>query len=461
MSDNQDVISEMMEFQPFDKTVKSALENIEVPYDASTWDALNTRLDALDAPDAVDKVVKPVLERMETPYDFGNWSALARKMDGVARVRRIRMTKVAEAAIFLLLLLNLEGFFGVVESVTRPKATPAKAIGPVAAARKSKSPKIAPKTFNPATNLNEEDSLTLSEKVAAMVQSVTKVWGGSAEISPTSPLAPVAVRATTLDPALFYTQAGLLGKTSESILAQKAMLPVLFVANSVEISGIQVPFIRRSKHPFYAATFVRFDQNNVLDAGSRDQTNSFGGGLAVGYRKGKWGVEMGISYSQKNYRPKRETVEYYNNPFQGIGLFYVDEVTADVFTLPVKVTRQVAKVGTVRAHAVAGVSAQVAAQKNYAYQSLHFPPASPQSNPHSSGTAEADLPVGRGVLENGGSAHNIYTTVDLGLRVEQALGKRYVAFIEPLYSASLGGGFGPKTARINTFSLQAGILASL
>lgn len=450
----------MMEFQPIDDTVKNALENIEVPYDASTWEALSARLDALSAPDAVDKVVKPVLERMETPYDVGSWASLTNKMDGLARVRRLRMTKVAEAAIFLLLLLNLEGFFGVVESVTRPKPLPTQSIGPIAAIQKAKSNKMSPSSEIQSEAIQTPDFSNLTGQVVALVQSISTVWG--AEVSPNSPvLASAATHSSDLDPALFYTQAGMHAKTPESILASNAIQPLLFAASVVDIPGIKVPFPRVTKQPFYAATFVRYDQNDVRDAGSRDQRNSFGGGLAVGYRKGKWGVETGLSYSQKSYRPKRETVEYYNNPFQGIGLYFVNEVSADVFTLPVKVTRQVAKVASVRAHAVAGVSAQVATHKNYAFQSLHYPPPVPLPNPNPTGTVAADFPEGRGLLENGGSAHNIYTTVDLGLRLEQPIGKRYVAFLEPMYSASLGGGLGPKTARINTFSLQAGILASL
>ena len=57
-----------MELQKFDSTLKSVLENLEVPYEPGTWAALESRLDALPAADAVDKAVRPALERIEMPY---------------------------------------------------------------------------------------------------------------------------------------------------------------------------------------------------------------------------------------------------------------------------------------------------------------------------------------------------------------------------------------------------------
>jgi hypothetical protein len=64
-------------------------------------------------------------------------------------------------------------------------------------------------------------------------------------------------------------------------------------------------------------------------------------------------------------------------------------------------------------------------------------------------------------MEGGGLAHNAYATADLGLRLEHNLGKRFTAFIEPVYRQNLGGGFGPRSAQISTFSVQAGVMASL
>jgi hypothetical protein len=57
--------------------------------------------------------------------------------------------------------------------------------------------------------------------------------------------------------------------------------------------------------------------------------------------------------------------------------------------------------------------------------------------------------------------HNAFVTADIGLRLEQSFGNRYSAFIEPIYRHSLGGGLGPVASRLNTVSVQAGVLATL
>ena len=125
-------------------------------------------------------------------------------------------------------------------------------------------------------------------------------------------------------------------------------------------------------------------------------------------------------------------------------------------------TRRVAKTGNTTAHAVAGVSAHFAANKRYDYKSVYYPPqnSSGPGGPVPSKPA-ATFPEGKGVFEKGGLSNNAYATADLGLRVEQSLGKHYVAFLEPVYRQSLGGGLGPRTSRLSTFSIQAGVMASL
>lgn len=444
-----------MDLQKFDSTLKSALENIEVPFDPSSWAALESRLDKLAAPDAVDKAVRPALERIESPYDTGSWAALANRMDGLARVRRLRLTKLSEAAIFLLLLLNLKGFFGVVEAVTKPVPAQPEIQGPIAKKRPSKIKKQQVGTSAYDAGTPSEDQ-SLAQQVVSLVQQF------AASLTPSAPeqnpeVEPIASSKSVLDPSNFYSQSGIVKFPAGSLLPSLPSQPILYASNQVNIPGIE---IQKAVKPsrFYGATYASFDKNYMNESQYADKKNGYGGGIAVGYRKGNWGVETGLSYSQKSYKPSRLNEEYYNDPFNGIGYFYNVGVDADVFSIPVKVTRRVAKVGKTSAHAVAALTANFATSKNYAYNTVHFDPPNPQ-NPVEPTLAE--LPEGKGVFENGGLAHNAYATADLGLRVEQPIGKRYVAFVEPVYRHSLGGGLGPRASRLNTFSLQAGVLASL
>ncbi|MDO8365928.1 MAG: hypothetical protein Q7T20_03960 [Saprospiraceae bacterium] len=452
-----------MDLQKFDSTLKSALENLEVPFDPSTWAALENRLDALPAPDAVDQAVRPSLERIETSYDSGSWSVLANRMDSIFRVRRLRMIKIAEAAIFLLLLINLKGFFGVIESVTNPVPVKKEVPEPIA---KSRTPKQKKQITAPVlTDQNVvAQQQNFAEQLVAFVQNVsatlTQDLDNKAVITlANSPKADVS-NSSVLDPALFYSQAGIVNFPIQPSIPKSQAAPVLFARSFISIPGNANSKSAKARR-FYAASYGSYDKNYLREGDHSDKKTGYGGGLAVGYRKGKWGVEAGLQYSQKNYLPKRENVEYQNDPFNGISFYHIDNVDADVFSVPVKATRRIAKVRKTTAHAVAGMTANFATTKTYAYQTAHYPPPVPQPNPDPSATNTAELPNGKGVFENGGLTHNAFATADLGLRLEQPIGKRYTAFVEPIYRQSMGGGLGPNSTRLSTFSIQAGLLASL
>ncbi len=449
-----------MDLQKFDSTLKSALDNIEVPFDPSTWAALEQKLELLPAPDAVDKALRPSLERLETSYDAGSWPRLASRMDGLSRVRRLRMTKLAEAAIFLLLLLNLQGFFGAVKSVTNPAPSKQAVPGPIAKAQISKPKNLILKTIATPSSEETKDNQGLAAQVLAFVQEVASVFSLNSQNGDNNTAAnapqPIASNASLLDPKSFYGQSGLMKFPLGSTLPPQVVEPILYAGSTISIPGIEIPKVVKPSR-FYAATFASFDKNYVREGDFSDKKNGYGGGFAVGYRKGKWGIETGLAYSQKSYQPKEANVAYQNDPVRGFSLYNIDQVDADVFSVPVKVTRRVAKVGKASAHVLVGMAVHFATNKNYDFKTLHYPQPPSPNNP----IPIASLPNGKGVLENGGLAHNAYATADLGIRVEQPLGRHYVAFVEPSYRRSLGGGFGPNTARINTFSLQAGVMASL
>lgn len=453
-----------MELHKFDSTLKSALENLDVPYDSGTWAALESRLDALPGPEAMDKTIRPSLEQIDVPYDPGSWSLLAGKMDRIVRVRKLWLTKLAEAAIFLLLLLNLKGFFGVVESVTKPAPVIKENYGPIAKETRKQARKqsLAADVSTQDANLFQDQSI--AEQLASFVQSVansfTQSIDNELETQVAPAMQPMAANLTLLDPSLFYTQAGKVHFEDKFNLPGLPAQPVLFAGSTIAIQGIGLPKVALQSR-FYGATFVSLDQNHAQENGFSDKQYGYGGGLAVGYRNGKWGLETGLVYSSKNYQPKRDNVEYQNDPFNGISYRYVNEVDADVISVPVKATRCIAKLGSTTAHAVAGVTTHFAASKRYEYETVHFPPPIPQPNPNPVPPNMAAFPEGNGVLENGGLTQNVYASADLGLRLEQPIGKRYIAFVEPLYRQSLTGSLGPNSARINTFSIQAGVMASL
>lgn len=460
-----------MDLKNFDKQIKSSLENIEMPFDSASWQALESRMNAgiseeqPSAVEPVDLVVKRTLERFEVPYQAADWNVLQAKLNQNILVRRIRMSKVAEAAIFLLLLVNIEGFLGGFKEVLKP-AAPAKpkVAEPMAETHRGKGSKHR----TTATQAEDGTMASLAERVVALI-SAPFVSENDAEndLTGTSPLAVVNPstngNTSMLDAANFYSASGIVKFNKLEKLPQAKIQDFAWKNFFETIPGVITPTPRKS-NGLYAASFASFDKNNIHQGDFATQANGFGGGVAIGYRKGKWGVETGLAYSQTQFTPQRKDEFYAGNPVDGFLASYVKDVDADVFSVPVKVTRRMARFGRTTAHAVAGLTANVATQKRYGYKTVLYPPTSPQPNP-TPGIDPTNYPIPnrnqKGALEGGSFKTNAYATADVGMRVEQPLGKRYVAFVEPTYRRSLGGGFGPKRERINSFTIHAGVMASL
>ncbi|GAB4493268.1 MAG: hypothetical protein OHK0019_16890 [Saprospiraceae bacterium] len=451
----------------FDKKLKAALDNVEVPYEPATWAALEQRLNAPfteehPAPvDAVDKAVFRTLERLEAPYQPAHWEVLANRMTQAVRLRRrIWATKLSEAAIFLLLLANLDGFFG--DGTFSPQEQPP-------------SPQQLPKNNRlqaeaPASRWHKSGnfvtgSLTKNSFSNGLEQSANAVLAGwqTAESYSSEEFA------TLQESGQFVFDAqNISGFWQENwpSLADLLALPVLsgqpvverMNANPYAVSKNLVKTPKQSR--MYAASFANFDKNFARSEGYSNTANGYGGGVAIGTRIGKWGVEAGISYNRRRYQPKKE-IEIYDITTNGLHGSYASNVDADLLSVPVKITRQIAQFGQASIHATAGVTTNIALDKSYQYAGVFYPA------PSSSGDPSTDQKPklrknGQGALENGSLAGNVYASADLGLRIEHPIGRRLAAFVEPAYRQSLGGrGIGPNPARINTFSVQAGVLATL
>lgn len=460
----------------FDKKLKTALENFEAPYDPSTWAALEQRLDAPvggkhPAPaNAVDQAVFRTLERIEAPYQPEHWDLLANRMTETARLRRrLWLTKLSETAIFLLLLANLDGFLCNSASdelpLPPPPASP-RLQADIPAAQKMHQDAAQHDAHNFKTGFSGT-SFAVAGSGFPDVTSMPPYQGHDQLIfnilNSNNPLVPnqltdvsVLLNPTeTPDPGHWESLPPivklplLLGNPLESYANPRSAGPVV---------QTKVP----KQHRFYAATFANFDLNYVNSDDYSHSAIGYGGGMAIGYRAGKWGVEAGLAYNRKNYQPKREEEIFKGNTQNGYYGSYAKNVDADMVSVPVKVTRRIAQAGRLSAHATAGVTTNIALDKSYTYGSTYYPGQAPPDPNYAPGQAPKLRKQGRGVLEGASLDGNAYATLDAGLRLEHPLGRRFVAFVEPVYRHATGNkGIGPKPAKINTFSVQAGVLATL
>lgn len=444
-----------MNHKSFDEKIKAALDNLEAPYDASTWAALEQRLNAPfaeeqpPAVEAVDKAVYRTLEQLEAPYQSSHWDLLANRMTQAARLRRrVWVTKLSEAAIFLLLLMNLDGLLDG-ETSTKPHNLPQT---PASKHLQAQAPNIRSNKMKDGSSV----AFAAVGAQASLPAFLTELF----ENQETTP--PISISTPLFPPELLGSQQPENGHS----LPIFAEIPTL-LAEDIESDGYLfsvMPLVNAKvpkQHRFYVAAFANFDKNYVSSEGYSTSSNGYGGGVAIGYRIGKWGVEAGLSYHKKQYRPEKE-IEIYGNTVSGFYTSYAQNVSADVVSVPVKVTRRVAQFGQTTAHATAGVTTNFVVDKNYEYGSTFHPGQSPP-NSSASGDQKPKLRKnGQGILENGSLSDNVYASADVGLRVEHPVGRRFAAFVEPAYRLGLGQqNIGPKPVKINTFSVQAGVLATL
>jgi len=453
-----------MDEKTFDQHLKSVLDKLEPAYDPASWIAFQERMDAAlveeqpAAVEAVDKAVYHTLERLEAPYQAVHWQLLAGRMQLQAnRILRLRLAKFVECTLLLLLLWNAPNYFEI--NPTAPSKTPA---------FPSNVPIAQAGVTNHASGLTTPQTTTLSSlspgHSAALSAALNQLF--------TEPGTPyLGAQDYRTAPSILTVLADLtaLGEKAKPVIAAADLLPLdVLTAFPVPDRNLFMPIVptktARRPGPFYLAASANLDQNSVLVHGARRKSHGHGGAVVIGYRPGEWGLETGIGYVQKSYTPKREVEIYAGNLVDGYYGSTLTNVQADLISIPVKVSRRVAHFGKTTVHASAGLTANFASQKTFDYGTVYYAPdvLPPNFLPDPNQSPQLRQ-TGRGLLEKGKLDDNFYASLDAGIRIEHPIaGRRYTAFVEPAFRQSLTGkGVGPQREPINTFSIQAGVLAFL
>jgi hypothetical protein len=460
-----------MDLKKFDASIKSSLEHLESPLDPGAWLAFKSKLDISgteELPDSVqptDWQLKNALDRLEVPYQLADWNKLNARLNVQGTILRLRRTKLAEAAIFLLILANFQGFFGTIGHSKDPVTPPVpKSNVPMAQVRRTTTSKLL------STNQNSFQAFDYSLGNQSFVGALSTPLAAIAEFSEGQ----FGVLSPTMDGNILVSLAekatsGIAGIPENGAFANLSTLPQATTSENTWhttfdfIPGVFVKHAQKSGK-LYFGTYAFLAQNNIYKDEFSTQTRNGGVGISVGYRFGKWGIESGASYARPQYAPKKDLQIYAGNPVVGFLGDYVQTVRAEVISVPLKATRRLARIGKGSVHAIAGITANIAAGKHYAYKTEFLPSTSPSGLPNSGPDPEKNpAPVRRsdGLLEGGDLASNAYATADLGFRIEHPIGKRLTAFLAPAIHTALGRGYGPKQERMSAISWQAGVFASL
>lgn len=438
------------------------LNGLEAPYEPASWDALRQKMeDTAPAPDSgvnhFDTRMKSVLEDMNAPFQSNHWDMLAARLDRIAVVKRIRFHKVAEAAIVILIVANFQAFL---EGGARLFHMPA----PVQEAPAAERPMANNHRKNRASQSNTVEvlpTLATSALFETNLESIhtNSTEAGSAAITDLSTSAPAA---STIGQAMIGPD-GQPIPTGIRPLTLMAALGLDLVKSTepqpmAAVLPIKVTDHKRKSTQTWLMAYGGGYQHRLKDDNSYSTRFSTPlAGVSAAIRRGAWGVEAGLAYTHQQYTTATDVFALHQSGDNVFGTSY-DQVQAGIVSVPVKVTRRLARFGKNSIHATAGATANVATEKNYKYKQIEYP-SLPQGQTVPN---QPTLPAANGVFEKGSVADNFYATIDAGVRFERKIAARLTAYVEPQYRQFAGGkSYGPQKSRMNSIGVQAGVMAAL
>jgi hypothetical protein len=457
-----------MQDKEFDSTIKNSLQNLEVPYDASSWDLLEKKMQSRQSAagyavtDDVDNVVKKALIGMEVAYNPANWDKMSKKIDNTNVLRqRIMITKFAEAAIFLLLVWNFGSMlFTEKASIFSPKSTNSEQSLSEATPTKSKN-------RNATTQAQPEQSLgaTIAEILNGdITESQLNTLQSNALNIPNNQTSNVIL--ATLTSEVIKSEEDMRNQSTHTSVENTAFLPSLPLENVDYQKNKQVfntvVLAKHREKKYYVSNYAAATHNRIKTPYDKDSqkpayeqwTDGYGAGFAIGKKGKKWSVETGLAYNSVTYNPQKNIK--ITNSLTGI---YLKEIDLEVASMPVSVNRKMARVGKSTFYAKAGVTAHAVTQASYRYQTIQLPPTTP--NPGGPDNPNFLPTQGKGIFEGGSISNNAWVTADAGIRIERPINRQMSIFIEPMYSSVIAGKTGPKNDKIAGLALNAGVTSRL
>ena len=427
-----------MNQQDFDAKIKAELEAMEVPYDPDSWAVFEKKLDSsIDRSlNSFDDSVRSVLTKVETPYESELWNTMARQLDQSAAIRKVRYFKLAEAAVILLLAIQLKSYLPDASSPVQPGSVPPPVSvphsSPMAALKYRKLPLTASAT---SAVTHHPQNLEIIDLVDAPFIPVLSV-NNSEELYPPVNLPFVP----TLDPALPVI------KTNEPIFA------------TVQ-TGIE--YQQRVKKWFIAA-FAEAGTNVVRgNAASSFTRVNPGMGILIGNDSGKWGIETGLFVNRNSFTPDPMTTVYAGNPQTGFLAFNTTVADATTVTIPLRASRKITGNSALELRALAGLTAELVSEKSFSRRTIYLPPAGQSSGGPNLPSGTIPDKVQSGVFEGGNISDNLSLNAALGIRLKASLGSNYSVFLEPTASLNLAGTWSPDRERTDRFSVRAGVYTKL
>jgi len=406
----------------------------------------------------IDSIVKDALHNIEFPYQAADWEAMESRIENDAFLRtRLYWLKGGELLMMLLAFWVLFQFFGMTypqQPVPRMESQPQKLNTPPPAKKNHIVPprkedvlrENEEEETEPEQEENEADDLHFAQKMpveavsAPVVESeilpevvtqqeveelLATVMNDNSDIEEKNEETPIVEHIGSFSERILPTKLVLLDNKIEGFAADETV--------------VEDPVPAGRKFPMNFSIVASPDMNTAKSSSYR-MGMSLGGFTSVELSD-KWQLQTGLAYSGKFLHDLPMDEERFPN---------MADVTKDmnmhVAEIPLHLQYTIKKSTNWRPYVTAGVTANVAMFADY--------------NFNNGGESPFDNKREAGVFEGGRLGDNVYATADIGLGLERQLDKNLHLFIQPTVKFALDD-VGAHHDRINTFSLVMGARTTL
>jgi hypothetical protein len=519
----------------FDEVISGKLDRIEVPIVAGDWSLMEKMIEAdetaevLENEAVVDNLLTERLENFQVAYQPHHWQMMANRLEVEFFVRyHILRCKAAEAALVVLMLLTIARFLPTSSESpaqiepsknanwpTAPAApAPSKKAGstldvPIAQAQAKNSPQFPSANGPMAVTIRAPRFLASNAAETGNGKNSTGVSAAGLNLAFLPPSTLHRPTSDRLPKNLFEAI------TEKRFLWSRLTTPGLDNRNSLMLASLdataekqryawEVPQLPQSyfleknwtlrMSAFTNTDFAmvlmpptKYSMYDTLIAEGYDTTlaSGYGGGIAVHFKKHKWEIQTGATYSVKRYVPNSpalfaETVNYIikqeESEFKGVQL--------NILQVPLHLNYHFKDHGKWRIYGSFGAAGHLVTTSTNQAKELAAPTSAtfallpPVSNVSSKivqskggdiveqqPVSAANQPISlfpNGFFEGGHIRNNFYLTANIGLGLERYVSSRWSIFLQPNYQHQfLKNDIGVNGERFYNFSLQFGTKVGL
>jgi hypothetical protein len=459
-----------MKEQSFDEFFREALLRDALPPDSGSWGVFLSRMEEAGSGMEFDRLMGDKLRHLELGADTENWKGFVSKMVVRRRLRRrVWVLKLGEMAIFLLFCGYMLGYLNQAgnKSIPNLRYAPADA-APVA----DRGAVLGGTTLNFRGRVHTDEH-TPDPTAGPVVYSGAALGGTTLDFggrvnTDKQPADPTATAVAVVDKVgksdafdLRLSEPAQVPEALGGLMTEEISRRNLRLARLPSGEGVQPELITLSSRQWggwYLGWSFGIGGFFYRDEAVSDRAVGFIGGGMVGYRRGRWGLESGLGVSKQAFVPKREIYLVSGSISTGFVGSHVARVDAWLLSVPVIATWKVLDSRRLDLGVRAGAAAHVAVLKNYQTVFETYPAISQIPNPGALGIMAGTPKAGAGWFEGGGLSGNFYTTLDVGFRLELALGNRRFIHLTPTAQwMPWRGSIGPVSGRIQGCQVEVGI----